>query len=190
MLPPTVCVIGKKNSGKTTLTVKLLAELNGRGWRALSAKHGHGFDLDTPGTDSWKHSAKGGAARTALVGPTSMAVLGDWGPDGEPDLADVVERFLSDADVVVAEGFKSSRFPRIEVFRTEAHAEPVFHPSIDSPERWLAMVTDEPAMPVPCPVFDLHEPALVIRLADLIEREVMNRSGTGSAVRAGTEEAQ
>ncbi len=177
---PTVCVVGKKNSGKTTLTIQLLTELSARGWRVLSAKHGHGFDLDTPGTDSWKHANEGGAARTALVGPTSMAVLGDWGTGGEPTLEAVVERFLSDADVVVAEGFKTSGFPRIEVFRRATHERPVFEPGIEAPDRWLAIVTDLPEerwgeLGATCPVLSLEAEGLVTGLADLVERRVMGR---------------
>ena len=98
---PTVCVVGRKNSGKTLITIQLIAELGRRGHRVMSAKHGHGFELDRPGTDSWGHRHHGGAGRIALVGPDSMAVMGSWDDRGEPPLDQVVERFLSDADVVV-----------------------------------------------------------------------------------------
>ena len=175
MTPPTVCVVGKKNSGKTTLAIQLVAELDRRGWRVLSAKHGHRFELDTPGTDSWRHRHEGGARRVALVGPDSMAVLGERDRGGEPALEEVVERYLSDADIVVAEGFKTSAFPRIEVFRRAAHTEPVYHPDVESPERWLAMVTDGTDVDAPCPVYRLDDPALLATLADLVEERVMGR---------------
>jgi molybdopterin-guanine dinucleotide biosynthesis protein MobB len=175
MIPPTVCVVGKKNSGKTTLTIQLVAELDRRGWRVLAAKHGHGFELDTPGTDSWRHRHEGGARRVALVGPDSMAVLGEWDLSGEPTLEEVVERFLADADIVVAEGFKTSSFPRIEVFRKAAHLEPVFGPQVEAPERWLAIVSDVEDLEAPCPVFRLEDPMLLETLADLVEDRVMGR---------------
>jgi molybdopterin-guanine dinucleotide biosynthesis protein B len=53
--PPVVCIIGRKNSGKTELTVALGAELKRRGYRVMTVKHGHGFQLDQPGKDSWRH---------------------------------------------------------------------------------------------------------------------------------------
>jgi molybdopterin-guanine dinucleotide biosynthesis protein len=67
-LTPVLCIIGKKNAGKTGLTVSLAAEMNRRGWRIMTAKHGHGFQLDHPGKDSWRHRHEGGAVRTVLSG--------------------------------------------------------------------------------------------------------------------------
>jgi molybdopterin-guanine dinucleotide biosynthesis protein B len=179
--PAVVCVIGTKNSGKTALTVALVAELSRRGHRVMSAKHGHGFRLDTPGTDSWKHRHDGGAARVALVGPEDMAVVGDWGHEGEPPLADVVSRFLWDADVVIAEGFKTTSYPKIEVFRSasgdgplmqggSAHsAPPGTHASSRAAGPFLALVTDRTELAVDVPVLDVSAPETIGRLADRIE---------------------
>ena len=170
---PTVCVVGRKNSGKTLITIQLIAELGRRGHRVMSAKHGHGFELDRPGTDSWGHRHHGGARRIALVGPDSMAVMGSWNDRGEPPLDQVVERFLSDADVVVAEGFKTAPFPRIEVFRTDLHDAPLFEDPAPGAGRWIALVAAGSVDEAPCPVFSLDDAELVPRLADLVEREVM-----------------
>ena len=178
MSVPTICVVGRKNSGKTLLTIQLLAELNRRGHRAMSAKHGHGFELDKPGTDSWGHRHHGGAARVALVGPESMAGMGDWGEDGEPSLEAVIGRFLADADVVVAEGFKTAPFPRVEVFRGDAHEAPLFRDPHPDAGPWIAVVTDVPGIDAPCSVFSLEDPGVIPRLADLVESEIIPRKST------------
>ena len=76
--PPVVCIIGRKNAGKTTLTVELAAELNRRGRKVMTLKHGHGFQVDQTGRDSWRHRHEGGAVRTVLAGPRDFAVIGNW----------------------------------------------------------------------------------------------------------------
>lgn len=178
--PPILCIIGRKNSGKTTLTVALTAELRRRGRRVMTVKHGHGFDLDVPGRDSWRHRHEGGSARTVLASPGGFAVVGDW-PRGEPSLSDMVANYLSDADIVLAEGFLWSPEPKIEVHREEAHAQPLFGSTTTAPPGagpTLALVTDEEDLPLPIPVFPLDaaasdgvlfpSPALS-RLADFVE---------------------
>lgn len=173
MIPPTVCVIGRKNSGKTLIAIQLIAELGRRGHRVMSAKHGHGFELDRPGTDSWGHRHHGGAARIALVGPESMAVMGAWGGEGEPSLEDVVARYLDDADLVVAEGFKTSSLPRVEVFRSEVHDAPLYRDPPSGSGAWIAVVADGPLEDAPCPVLPMEEGDVVVRLADLVEGSLL-----------------
>ena len=48
-LPPILCILGKKNSGKTGLTVRLAQELRRRGRRVMTVKHGHTFDHGATG---------------------------------------------------------------------------------------------------------------------------------------------
>ena len=170
--PTVVCVIGKKRSGKTTTVVGLVAELARRGHEVMTVKHGHGFDLDREGSDSWKHRHLGGASRVVLAGPDEFAVMGRWsgGDDGEQPLEALVRRHLGDADIVIAEGFKASGCPRIEVFRRAAHATPILGgPLGGSAERYVAVLTDDPAFRAPCPVLDVDDPDRFSRLADLVE---------------------
>jgi molybdopterin-guanine dinucleotide biosynthesis protein len=83
-LPPVVSVVGRKNSGKTTLVVALLAELTRRGRRVASIKHGHhAFETDQPGRDSWRHFQEGGAEATLMVGAGKIAL--SMRMEGEPD---------------------------------------------------------------------------------------------------------
>lgn len=179
-MPPIVCVIGKKKSGKTTTVVRLAAALGRRGWRVATIKHGHHFDLDREGADSWRHRHEGGARRVVLAGPEGFAVVGEWGPEGPLGPAALAERFLEDADVVVVEGFKAEPLPRIEVYRREAHPEPVYDPADPAAGLWLAIATDVPGFRAPFPVLDVHDPALAERLADLVEERVIAPTRSGA----------
>ena len=62
---PAVAVVGRHNSGKTTLIVKLIAELTRRGIDVGSVKHHHrtGFEFDVPGKDSYRHREAGASGR-------------------------------------------------------------------------------------------------------------------------------
>ena len=167
-LPPVLCIIGRKDSGKTGLTVALGAELNRRGHRVMTVKHGHGFELDRPGKDSWRHRHEGGALRTVLAGPRDFAVIGGW-PRTELSLAELTERFLWDADIVLAEGFNGAPERKIEIFRKGTQAGPLYAADDPASSRTLAMVTDDSRMEVPIPVFPLGGPELFQALADFVE---------------------
>jgi molybdopterin-guanine dinucleotide biosynthesis protein B len=172
--PTVVCVVGKKKSGKTTTVVGLVRALTARGHEVMTVKHGHGFDVDREGSDSWKHRHVGGASRVVLAGPDEFAVMGSWaGKYGgrEPALEELVLRHLGDADIVVAEGFKASGFPRIEVFRRSAHDTPVLgSEGAGEAGLWLAVLTDDPDFEAPCPVRDVDDPERFTWLADVVER--------------------
>ena len=197
--PPTVCVVGNKNSGKTTLAVALIAELARRGRRVMSAKHGHRFRLDTPGTDSWRHRHEGTAERVVLAGPREFALVGDWGPrsgpsgssgpsgpseprrEGRaagpsaepPDLDLLASRWLAGAEIVVAEGFRRASAPKIQVHRSAAQPEPAFAPAEAGAAGVLAVVTDRAELPWPVPVFDPEAQELAARLADIVEEALL-----------------
>jgi len=171
--PPAVAVIGNKNSGKTTLAVGLIAELAGRGREVMSAKHGHHFRLDAEGTDSWRHRHEGSAERVLLAGPEQFALMGAWGAGGEPSLDRLLAMHLGDAEIVVAEGFRTSRLPKVEIFRSKAQPEPILDPAGARAAGALATVTDQPDLPWSVPVFDPDAPDLIPRLTDLVERALL-----------------
>lgn len=184
--PPAVSLVGNKKSGKTTLAVALIGELAARGRRVMSAKHGHRFRLDAPGTDSWRHRHEGGAERVLLAGPREFAVAGEWGPgpdDGTrlaapaapapPSLDLLLTRYLTGAEVVVVEGFRGSDVPKIQIHRAVAQPEPAFQPEEAESAGLLAVVTDRPDLPWPVPVFDPDSPSLARRLADLVEEALL-----------------
>ena len=170
--PSVVCIIGRKNSGKTELTVALGAELNRRGYRVMTAKHGHGFQVDQPGRDSWRHRHEGAAVRTVLAGPAEFAVIGRW-PREEMPLAELVDRFLWDADIVLAEGFNAAPGPKVEVFRDLLGSEPFLDSEGESASGTIAFVTDRSDLRLGIPVFDLNNEGFVARLADFLEHRFL-----------------
>jgi molybdopterin-guanine dinucleotide biosynthesis protein B len=172
--PPIVAIVGKKKSGKTTVIERLVAELVRRGRRVGTIKHGHDFDLDTEGKDSWRHRAAG-STRTVLAGPDGCAVVGAW-PDGRPvGPVELAARHLHDLELVIVEGFKLEDVPKIEIFRRSAHPEPVFPPGSEGARRLIAVVTDDPeyARSAACPAFAADLPDLPARLADLVEASLL-----------------
>ncbi|MHB1222486.1 MAG: molybdopterin-guanine dinucleotide biosynthesis protein B [Gemmatimonadaceae bacterium] len=166
-------MIGKKKSGKTTTTVGLVRELVSRGHRVMTAKHGHGFELDAEGTDSYRHRHDGGAHRVVMAGPSQVAVMGNWGASGELPLAELAARYLADADIVVAEGFKAAPFLKIEVFRRAAHEHPLYGQDPAADAAYLTILTDQVGLKAHVPVLDVDDPDRFVRLADLLEATLL-----------------
>jgi molybdopterin-guanine dinucleotide biosynthesis adapter protein len=104
-------VTGWKNAGKTTLAERLVAEFVRRGWRVATVKHAHhAADIDKPGTDSFRHRLAG-ATEVALVTAGRYAIVRE---QEEAGFDEVLAR-LAPADLVLVEGFKRERHPKIEV---------------------------------------------------------------------------
>ena len=117
--PPVFGVTGWKNSGKTTMTERIIAELTARGFAVASVKHAHHmFDIDTPGTDSFRHRAAG-ARETAIVGGARWALMHELRDEPEPSMDEVIAR-LSPCDIVIVEGYKREAHPKIECRRADA----------------------------------------------------------------------
>lgn len=172
--PPMVAVIGRKHSGKTTLTVRLTAELVARGHRVMSIKHGsHTFNIDPATTDTYRHYHEGKSERVAMAAPDKFALIARWDAELAPE--EIAERYMSDADIVVCEGFKMSALPKIEVFRVAAHPEPLFGPGGQHAGDLIAVVTDVDALDAPAPVFRFSAEGWLSGLASLVERKVMGR---------------
>lgn len=178
--PPVVTLVGNKNSGKTTLAVGLVAELQRRGRRVMSAKHGHGFRFDTPGADSWRHRHEGGAERVLLASPTEFALVGAWGVGDEPSLDTLLVRYLHDAEIVIAEGFRAAAAPKVEVYRASARVEAVFGPARAKEAGVLCAVTDRPDAPWTVPAFSAGSPETASRVADVVEAALLPVSVYGA----------
>ena len=139
-----ISIIGRKNAGKTTLSVALASELVRRGHRVMSMKHAdHPAQVDQPGVDSWRHFHEGRAERVLLVSP-EMRVLFERAKD-EYDPIGLVREHLSGADIVLVEGFKRAPLPKIEVYRRAIGPRPIYDPAAESADQWVAIVTDDHA---------------------------------------------
>lgn len=112
--------VGHSGSGKTTLIEKLLRELGSRGLRVATIKHAHHkVVLDTPGKDSWRYK-QAGAVMSMLVTSSELQLVADAVDRREP--AQLAQRFLGEADIVLAEGFSHASGEKIEVLRRECSA--------------------------------------------------------------------
>jgi len=165
--PRLVAIVGKKNSGKTTLVVALVHELVRRGHRVMTIKHcSHPFDMDTKGRDTWRHMHEGGAERVVVEAPESRVVLARPSqPMGPRELA---ETYLRDAHFVVVEGFKESDLPRVEVYRHAVHPEPLYAPDGADAGSYLAIVTDMRDYRAPVPVLRFTDTSWLYRLTDIV----------------------
>jgi molybdopterin-guanine dinucleotide biosynthesis protein MobB len=177
--PPMVAVIGKKHSGKTTLTVRLCSELHRRGHRVMTIKHGaHTFNIDPSTTDTYRHYHEGQAERVAMAAPDKFALIVRWGEEESPEA--IAARHMSDADIVVCEGFKRSALPKIEIFRPSAHDAPLYDPATPAARDYVAIVTDGQVSAAGVAIVRLEDPAWLDTLADLVERRIMRPgSNTG-----------
>jgi molybdopterin-guanine dinucleotide biosynthesis protein MobB len=165
--PRLIAVVGKKNAGKTTLAVTLVKELLRRKYRVMSIKHGsHPFDIDQKGRDTWRLMHEGGAERVVMETPNSRVLIAR--PEGPLGPRELARRYLGDADFVVVEGFKDSDLPKIEVFRSAVHPEPLYEPGTPGAEHFVAVITDDRIYRAPIPVLRFADTAWLYRLLDLV----------------------
>ncbi|MBW2092648.1 MAG: molybdopterin-guanine dinucleotide biosynthesis protein B [Deltaproteobacteria bacterium] len=135
--PPVVCIVGKSNAGKTTLIEKLVPELARLSLAVGTIKHDvHGFDIDIPGKDSWRHR-QAGALRTVISSPSKLALIRDTNHDLS---LDELAAFFEGMDLVLTEGYKREHKPKVEVYRPEAHTEPLCR----GDDNLIALVSDAP----------------------------------------------
>ncbi len=165
MTPPLFGIVGWKNSGKTTLTARLIAELTRRGYKVAAVKHAHhAFDVDQPGRDSYKFR-EAGAREVAVISAKRVAIMHELRDEPEPALEDVLRR-LEGSDLVLVEGFKRHDHPKIEARRLEAVQQDAMgedFPGI------VAIASDHEVETGAVPVYALDD---VAGIADLIVRHL------------------
>ncbi|MDP2299583.1 MAG: molybdopterin-guanine dinucleotide biosynthesis protein B [Coriobacteriia bacterium] len=166
---PVVSVVGKSDSGKTTLMERLIRALADRGHRVGSVKHHvHDFDIDVPGKDSWRH-AKAGSVVSLVSSPSKLGMTRDM--DHEATLDELLE-LAHDVDILLTEGYRRAGNVRIEVSRRARSTELVCEPA-----ELFALVTDNDELEVgDVPVFGLDDAS---GLADLVERTFLRGGSDG-----------
>lgn len=155
-MPPVVGFAAFSGTGKTTLLKRLLPLLSERGLRVGVVKHAHhGFDIDHPGKDSYE-LRKAGAAQMLIASRARWALMVEHVRDREPRLDEVLLELDQGAlDLVLVEGFKEERFPKIELHRPSLGA-PLLYPRDDT---IIAIATDAPLpQPTQLPLLDLNRP--------------------------------
>lgn len=156
-------VTGWKNAGKTGLMERLVTEIIKRGYTVSSVKHAHhAFDVDQPGTDSFRHRAAG-AKEVMLVSGKRFALMHELRDLDEPPLRDLLAK-LTPVDLVLVEGYKREPHPKIEAYRAEAGND-LIAPRDDN----IKAVASDTALTLDRPVFDLNDTGAIV---DFVLKEV------------------
>jgi len=168
---PIISIVGKSDSGKTTLIEKLVPELTRRGYRIATVKHDvHGFEVDREGKDSWRHK-RAGAHTVVISSPQKIALIRDV--ERDLSLMEIRDKLIRDVDLVLSEGYKRDVQPKIEIFRKERHQELL----CAKEDNLIAIVSDQ-TFNVGIPCFDLED---MKGLSNFIEKEFL-KPGKGKEV--------
>ena len=118
---PAVGFVGYSKSGKTTVMSAVIDQLTASGYRVGAIKHDvHGFTMDQPGKDTWRLK-QAGAVATLISSPKRVGMVMD--ADRDTPVEELLE-MLSGMDVILIEGYKRARIPKIEVYRPESGNSP------------------------------------------------------------------
>ena len=148
-------VTGWKNSGKTGLMERLITEFTARGLTVSSIKHAHhSFDIDHPGRDSYRHR-DAGARQVLLASRNRWALMHELRDEDEPSLGDLLKQ-LSPVDLVLIEGYKRDRHPKIEAHRKET-GQPLIAPEDET----IVAVASDTSVAIDRPVLDLNDTAAI-----------------------------
>ena len=160
-MPQVICVVGRSQSGKTTLIEKLIPILKNKGYRIGTIKHSHHvFDFDKSGKDSWRHK-DAGAETVIIASPGKIAMVKN---DHDGTLEGLIGYF-DDLDLLITEGYKGARRPKIEVVRAARHNNAL----LNNDDCLVAIVTDA-RLVVDVPVFGLED---IEKLAAFIEEKFL-----------------
>ncbi len=160
-MPQIICIVGRSQSGKTTLIEKLIPVLKHKGYRIGTIKHSHHiFDFDKSGKDSWRHK-DAGADAVIIASPGKIAMVKN---DHQGTLESLLDYF-GDLDLVITEGYKGARQPKIEVVRAARHDDALLRE-----DSYLVAVVTDVELDLKLPVFGLED---IDELADFIEEKYL-----------------
>ena len=95
---------------------RLVKEFKSRNFSVSTIKNAHhGFDVDQPGKDSFRHR-QAGADEVIVASSKRWVLMHENNDDEKIRLKDLIKK-LSKVDLVLVEGFKQERHPKIEVVR-------------------------------------------------------------------------
>lgn len=159
-----ICIVGRKDAGKTALIERLLPELAARGRRVATIKHdAHDFEIDLPGKDSWRHR-QAGSGTTIIASSSKVAMVRLT--EREAGLEELLRLVDPSYDLVLIEGLRRSPLPKILVHRSELGVDP---PDVLG-EVWAVVTEADTGTGGGVPHFRLDD---VAALADVIERRLL-----------------
>ena len=145
-------IVGRSGSGKTTLITKLIPYFFEIGLKVGSVKHAHhNVEFDKPGKDSWRHRIAG-CSQVLLLTNKKIALFGDL--EHETDLRQIVNRWFSDFDLVISEGFKREECLKLEIVRKENNKKPLY---LTASYNIQALICDYPVRTEEIPVFSMDK---------------------------------
>lgn len=166
--PPIVSVVALSGTGKTTLLEKLIAGFKQKGYRVGALKHdAHRFDIDHKNKDSWRMT-QAGADTMVITSREKLAMVKINQAVEEPSVDEMVDRYFTDVDLVLTEGFKGNTFPKIEVHRKEKNEKLLCRGDVHD-KTLLAVASDEP-LALDVPVFHIDDAQ---GLCDFIEQRFL-----------------
>lgn len=150
-----ITIIGRSGSGKTTLVEKLITHYKAEGKKVSALKSmRHDFQIDHEGKDTWRYR-EAGVFSAAITNGRVMAFVSDIDTDYTP--LDIAHLYFPLSDIIIIEGYKESRSPKIEVIGDSAE-EPLFI----SDDAVKIVVTDRD-ITAPVPVFKRNDIASIVR---------------------------
>jgi molybdopterin-guanine dinucleotide biosynthesis adapter protein len=163
--PHAIAVVGNSGAGKTTLLERLIPALKRKGLRVGVVKHdAHRFDIDHPGKDSHRLTAAG-ADTMMITSAEKLAVVKRHA--AAPPIEELLERYFSDMDLVLVEGFRGSSLPKIEVHRKAFRSALLCRGERNDPG--LAAVASDEPLDLDVPVLDLNDPdSIAVFIASLL----------------------
>lgn len=164
-----VAFVAWSGTGKTTLVEKVVRELKNRGYSVGFVKHdSHGFDIDTPGKDSYRMAAAG-ADTVVVASAERVAVIKRH--CRVPSVEAIIEQYFDDVDIVIVEGFKRSSLPKIEVHRQSAETQLICRGEANDPNL-IAVASDVPLL-IDVPLYDIED---FSEIAGFIEETILRKS--------------
>ena len=162
---PVVAIVGKSQSGKTTVIEKLIPEFKRRGYRVAAVKHAHaGVEMDIPGKDTWRFT-QAGSDVVGIVSSSKITIFKNT--TVEPDIHEIIRALGNDYDIVLVEGFKKNKIPKIEVHRSELGE------GLACSDSELSAVITDVELRTRLPQFNVQD---IEQIADFIQREIMNKA--------------
>lgn len=160
-MPQVICIVGRSQSGKTTLIEKLIPVLKNKGYRIGTIKHSHHiFDFDKSGKDSWRHK-DAGAETVIIASPGKIAMV----KNDHDGTLESLQHYFDDLDLLITEGYKGARKPKIEVVRAARHDDALLKDDGN-----LVAVVSDADIDIDRPVFGLED---VDNLANFIEEHYL-----------------
>ena len=107
-------ITGWKDVGKTYYASLIIKSLVRKGYIVGSIKHAHhDFNIDKPGTDSFKHR-EAGSSQVIISSSKRWAKITENNNENEKSLDELIQEF-NNVEIIVVEGFKKDNHPKIEI---------------------------------------------------------------------------